>query len=474
GKLAQGTLIPWANPCTSTFYIYVPHDLVACPQVVVVCRNPHSHPPPAPVKTPPPLMSVLGTLLRGMGWRLADATPRRAMLDSGFVSGLRRELACNSDRTPDLSELHPSLANLDHLHRLINIIRLRKFPNGTGFDGKSFTQFLMLRSHSHNDQSRRYVRCAETHKLASGSDFRLIICMSPAMSRRLMLATRISIDTSFKRIHGWQEFEIEAWDNHHMRSVVSTRAFTTSQSADAHFILFRRIFEIAEEDTGVTVTFHHMNHMGFESVVADGHKGQGLGLGMFCVYLCRGNHAPCRYDPRHCLCDMDPYDHLQCMYRLCTIHFQRNILKLHSSVQPRVYNAMFSLSSFEAHPDLEQTLRIIRAGGKKAQAWLKDKIEGTKFALPALYFPKSLMPAEIWKACPRTTNGNEQAHRSINRDGTNLTLLGGVMRGQDYDERAATSIGIHDAYGINTCDRGSTHAHRASRAISRLGQYFLL
>ncbi|KAF9220840.1 hypothetical protein BS17DRAFT_643440, partial [Gyrodon lividus] len=65
--------------------------------------------------------------------------------------------------------------------------------------------------------------------------------------------------------------------------------------------------------------------------------------------------------------------------------------------------------------------------------WLKDKIDGTKFALPALYFPKSLMPADFWKACPTTTNGNEQAHRSINHDGVHLTLLGGIMRGYDYD-----------------------------------------
>jgi len=30
-------------------------------------------------------------------------------------------------------------------------------------------------------------------------------------------------------------------------------------------------------------------------------------------------------------------------------------------------------------------------------AWLKDKIEGTKFALPALYQPSSLVSLEIWK-----------------------------------------------------------------------------
>ncbi|KAF9232965.1 hypothetical protein BU15DRAFT_90533 [Melanogaster broomeanus] len=275
GTLAQGTLAREMK-CTSTFYIYVPQDLAACPRVVVVCRNPHSHPPPAPIATPPPLVATFSELLHDMHWQLADATPRRVMLDSGFVRGLRKELGWNSDHTPSLSDLHPSLANLDHVRRLINTVRLQKFPNGTGYDGLYFAAVKLLVSNDTN-QSSRYVRCTEMYTLPDGAEFRLIVCMSPTMSLRLTQATRISIDTSFKRIHGWQEFEVEAWDNHRMRSVVSTRAFITSQSADAHFILFRRIFEIAEADTGTAITFHHIDGVGFESVVADGHKGQGLG-----------------------------------------------------------------------------------------------------------------------------------------------------------------------------------------------------
>lgn len=69
---------------------------------------------------------------------------------------------------------------------------------------------------------RRYVRCVETHKLKSGAMFQLIDCMSPAMSLRLMHATRLSIDMSFKRVSGkWEEFEIETWDNDRMRCKLS-------------------------------------------------------------------------------------------------------------------------------------------------------------------------------------------------------------------------------------------------------------
>lgn len=43
------------------------------------------------------------------------------------------------------------------------------------------------------------------------------------------------------------------------------------------------------------------------------------------------------------------------------------------------------------------------------------------------------------------------------------------MRGKEYDERAATSLEVHAAYGINTRDQCSTHARRASRSIARHG-----
>jgi hypothetical protein len=41
--------------------------------------------------------------------------------------------------------------------------------------------------------------------------FTLIICMLPSMSKLLLSTKRPSIDTSFKRADGYEEFEIEAW-----------------------------------------------------------------------------------------------------------------------------------------------------------------------------------------------------------------------------------------------------------------------
>ena len=89
--------------------------------------------------------------------------------------------------------------------------------------------------------------------------------------------------------------------------------------------------------------------------------------------------------------------------------------------------------------------------------------------IPALYQPRSLIPPYIWKASPSTTNGNEQAHRNVNRDGTGLTLLAGIMRGQQRDMQMISSIDLHISHGINTNDIVSTHTFRATRTVNRTG-----
>lgn len=135
GKLQRGIMKRFPGQCTAKFDIYLPNDLSACPRVLVICRNPHSHPPPMPVKTPPPLLDIFTSLLTNMDWKLADATPLKIVLDSNFIYGLRKHLGWSNLFDPALSDLHPSLGNLDHSRRQINLLRNRFFPSGTGLAG---------------------------------------------------------------------------------------------------------------------------------------------------------------------------------------------------------------------------------------------------------------------------------------------------------------------------------------------------
>ena len=93
----------------------------------------------------------------------------------------------------------------------------------------------------------------------------------------------------------------------------------------------------------------------------------------------------------------------------------------------------------------------------------------SKFAFPGIYWLASLIPLDAWKASPATTNGNEQAHRNVNRDGIGLTLLAGVMWGKHYDKRAYQGVQDIIETGVRMRDEISTHHNRKRRTITRKG-----
>ncbi|KAF8517057.1 hypothetical protein BU17DRAFT_50290 [Hysterangium stoloniferum] len=126
---------------------------------------------------------------------------------------------------------------------------------------------------------------------------------------------------------------------------------------------------------------------------------------------------------------------------------------------------MMSIAFAEPLPDFQGTLQVIRNGGKKASEWLKNKEAAEGFALAALYRPASKIPLDVWRASPTTSNGNEQAHWNINRDGVKLTLLAGIMRGMQYNSCAMANIELFHLHRIHMRDQQSMHHHRAAHSI---------
>jgi hypothetical protein len=176
--------------------------------------NPHSHPPPLPVKTPPPLIDVFHGLVSLMKWKPTDATPCRIYLDMAFVEGLHQALNWQfpDDHDAMLQDLHPSLANLDHMHHLINITRSTNYPSGTRFEGM-FIKYLvksliiiifylgachLANEHASLPLEQHYICCTETHGIEHGVEFKLVVCMTSQMSSHLVQAKCLLIDTSFK------------------------------------------------------------------------------------------------------------------------------------------------------------------------------------------------------------------------------------------------------------------------------------
>ena len=86
----------------------------------------------------------------------------------------------------------------------------------------------MIEENSKLPPEQVYVQCAETFEIKGEQPFSIIICMFKAMSELLLQTKRPSIDTSFKRIHGWQEFEIEAWFPAYSRCTSNSILFVLS------------------------------------------------------------------------------------------------------------------------------------------------------------------------------------------------------------------------------------------------------
>jgi len=73
----------------------------------------------------------------------------------------------------------------------------------------------LVSEHKGLPPNHRYLCCVEQHELPGDDEFQLVICMTTQMSSLLMEAKRISINMLFKCVCGWQEFEIEGWNNLH-------------------------------------------------------------------------------------------------------------------------------------------------------------------------------------------------------------------------------------------------------------------
>lgn len=191
------------------------------------------------------------------------------------------------------------------------------------------------------------------------------------------------------------------------------------------------------------------------------------------------------YEPHWRLHELNPHDHLHHFYHLCITHFKWNILTLRSQVSKDVYNAMWSLVSTEGHPDIAKTLNTIQQGNHKAKGALSFVLKHLTLIIDNSMVEKQ-RDGKICLACNILTNEfdtslhmeslaihhewKKQAHRNVNWDGINLTLLAGIMCGYQYDVRAMSSIDLHITHGIVNRDREATHMHCAKRAVGHHGE----
>ncbi|KAJ3803947.1 hypothetical protein F5876DRAFT_84071 [Lentinula aff. lateritia] len=165
-----------------------------------------------------------------------------------------------------------------------------------------------------------------------------------------------------------------------------------------------------------------------------------------------------------------PYEHLRRILWLCFAHYARNIQK--SVVSQEVKDAMFSLHRV-IHKDgteasWQATLSFIEKEGKKAgRDWVQDKIE-SKFAFPALCWQVAQqIPFKVWQASDDTTNVIEGLHQDQLRDGSSLTLLGGLLCGEQYNDMCLQNLKNFKNHGVSPRYQLNNPSAQAYRMVSR-------
>ena len=182
--------------------------------------------------------------------------------------------------------------------------------------------------------------------------------------------------------------------NYFAKAIPYRHVFITWQTHIAHQKIFGLIDSIVKKDTGSSLRWHHLHVdpleelTGILHLVGDQHGGQAKGslgspsFGMSHSVIDLGLHLkiiaaqlPQRNDLHepHCtLVDLDVFDHLHYIFRLCTIHFYQNIHQ--KAIPETVKNKIWSLACVE-HPDFEHCLWDIEVeGGKTAASMLEYSV----------------------------------------------------------------------------------------------------
>ncbi|KAK7053091.1 hypothetical protein VNI00_004412 [Paramarasmius palmivorus] len=461
-------------PCESTFEVYQPHAEYRrkCPKILVICRGPHSHPIPISCKTPTSVRSRLIAFFKTLD-DLPNLTARRLIRSDSAKVFLQKELPLLNH--PTFIDLHCSLNNRDHLQAIINYAQNTVYPQGTAWQGLLYLKAVEDRT---LPPEKRYIRFAEEIRLSdsdsdselSGEPFRLIICMKPENSLRLVRDGRhVQSDIAFKRIPGWLEFELGGRERTTHSGVSYLRAFLTRQTAEAHRVLLLKVHDIVLSDTGQPLRFRHLHSdsiddLDFEGIqtwTVDQHGGQAKGIGEYLQHIA----PPHRHDlhqPTKLLTELGPYDHLKRLIRVCVAHFYRNIQETHCA--PDVQTAMKSLACFE-HADWEGALTYIRTkGDRKAIDWLNDKTR-SQFAFPGICWQKSFIPARMWQAVDGTSNIIEALHKDLLIEGAQCSLVGGIIKAAHYDhvQLQTHQTSIHQSIPVRYKTRDVSFPNASSR-----------
>ncbi|KAF6760962.1 hypothetical protein DFP72DRAFT_804707 [Ephemerocybe angulata] len=464
GKLVMAPMLRITCDVKIRVYRPIVESRPQCPRILVVSDGVHTHPIPGLSRTPPQVVDQILGLLRSMIEDIFDMTTRRFNRHPVVLAFLRNKFPDSS--SPSLLDLHPSLANQDHIRNWIDQVIQECFPHGTGWKG------LLLLKHRQDTSSEAisYIRYMAEVRI-KGVSQRICVCMTPESSRALLDCRYIQTDIAFKRVKGYLEFELTVMDDKNPTTRILSRVFVTEESAEMHALIFGKISELVKIDTGEELKWRHLHAKTLDDfpgiclVSVDQHRGQAKGLGMHLQSVAKSlPTTPDLHEGHITIQELTDYDHLKRVLRLCTIHLSRNIEKTGTT---KAIKAKMRSLVCSVNPKWDETVAEIRAeGGTKANNWVTDK-EDSKFAFPAMCWEKSFIPKAIWDLGERTTNISESGHADTNREGTGCSLVGGYLRALRLDVLKEKTVEVGLMFGVNPAYERKTEEARTVRMLKR-------
>ncbi|KIJ53133.1 hypothetical protein M422DRAFT_42920 [Sphaerobolus stellatus SS14] len=284
--------------CNSHLLLYIPTEdfISVCPYILV---------------TPPIIKEQVLDMVRHMDLDIADVTPRRMMQHPAVYTRIRE--LCPDMENPTLIDIHPSLANKDHLRVYVNQIKSDIYPEGTDWNGV-----------------RHY-----------------------------------KSDIAFSRLTNYMEFELGGWDSE--TQVIFRKIHQIVKQDTGQGLQWRHLHsETLQNPVGI-FSFLMDQHLGQAQAISYAFPFTLLGLGLYLQELAQSPELRLKRDlhqPHKVLGDLTEYEHLQQFLRLCVNHMKRKVRE-GNKFPEHVQQLMYSLACIQ-HADWDGTIAAIQQEGGKA------------------------------------------------------------------------------------------------------------
>ncbi|OJJ94572.1 hypothetical protein ASPACDRAFT_37780, partial [Aspergillus aculeatus ATCC 16872] len=345
---------------------------------------------------------------------------------------------CRQYNASTLTELHPSFCNKDKISLIIQKQRLLTNPNGQDVDGLIFLLNI-------DPFIRSYVQ--DRYHDADGT---MIFC---AYKEQLQLLARLEsfeVDMSYKRLrsNNMNEVLFATFLKDQNKIITLLRVFTTFDTADGYYLLFKRAFSLLEKITEKPILFHSIHNSGFHGVILDMDTKQYSGLGRYLSEI----------DPQH----RDYVWQLQHFVVFCRVHFQRTILKAigtrnKDSSPESLYSQMLGLLDCNTEKEFDETIEcFLKYEDDSVVNWANQKKSAVIKA--GLIKACSGIPSVFYDQLRHHTNAVEQSHQKSYASGKYLTLVEAVKNSAKLDRsdidqyNGYLDFNLHHSYRTSTVE----------------------